>query len=129
MELDGIRVVTPGTKSCHRCGGSFTCGVAQQKGACWCHVYPAVLQPDNQQDCYCEDCLGSVISTRINTFIDATPLQNALEVAHDFRGNDTLLKDIDYTVEQGNYVFSRWYHLKRGACCGNGCKNCPFIER
>lgn len=37
-----------------------------------------------------------------------------------------LLADIDYTIENGLYVFSKWYHLKRGYCCGNGCKNCAF---
>ncbi|MGO2167374.1 DUF5522 domain-containing protein [Pseudoalteromonas sp.] len=23
-------------------------------------------------------------------------------------------------------VFTRWFFLKRGKCCQNNCKNCPF---
>lgn len=31
-----------------------------------------------------------------------------------------------YFNEQGLLVFTRSYHLKRGKCCGSGCKHCPF---
>lgn len=24
-------------------------------------------------------------------------------------------------------VFTAAYHLKRGACCGSGCRHCPFV--
>jgi len=27
----------------------------------------------------------------------------------------------------GSYlVFTRQYHLRRGYCCGNGCRHCPY---
>jgi len=32
----------------------------------------------------------------------------------------------DYYFENGLLVFTREYHLKRGYCCKNGCKNCPW---
>ena len=33
----------------------------------------------------------------------------------------------DYEMDQnGNLVFTEAYHLKRGYCCQNGCKHCPF---
>jgi len=32
----------------------------------------------------------------------------------------------DYYYENGLMVFTREYHLKRGYCCKNGCKNCPW---
>ena len=32
----------------------------------------------------------------------------------------------DYYFENGLLVFTAAYHLKRGACCGSGCKHCPF---
>ena len=25
-----------------------------------------------------------------------------------------------------NLVFTRQYHLRRGYCCGSGCRHCPF---
>lgn len=31
-----------------------------------------------------------------------------------------------YFNEQGLMVLTEKYHLKRGQCCGNGCKHCPF---
>jgi hypothetical protein len=31
-----------------------------------------------------------------------------------------------YINEQGLMVFTEKYHLKRGYCCKNGCKHCPY---
>ena len=31
-----------------------------------------------------------------------------------------------YKDESGNIVMSESYHIKRGKCCGSGCKNCPY---
>lgn len=31
-----------------------------------------------------------------------------------------------YFNEQGYMVFTEYYHKKRGYCCKNGCKHCPF---
>jgi len=33
-----------------------------------------------------------------------------------------------YIDEQGNMVFTRAFLLRRGFCCGNGCKHCPYKE-
>lgn len=39
----------------------------------------------------------------------------------------TELEDEDfYLNEQGFKVFREKYHLKRGYCCKNGCKHCPY---
>ena len=40
---------------------------------------------------------------------------------------DSLREGEDYTIDRdGNLVFTRAYHLKRGYCCGSGCLNCPY---
>lgn len=31
-----------------------------------------------------------------------------------------------YYNEQGYVVLTEAFHLKRGDCCGNGCKHCPY---
>lgn len=31
-----------------------------------------------------------------------------------------------YYNEDGNLVFTKEYHLKRGHCCKNLCLNCPY---
>ena len=31
-----------------------------------------------------------------------------------------------YYNDKGYRVFTKEYHLKRGYCCKNGCKHCPY---
>lgn len=39
----------------------------------------------------------------------------------------SLIEDIDYYIDAGGLlVFTAWYHLKRGSCCGSGCRHCPY---
>ncbi len=38
-----------------------------------------------------------------------------------------LKENIDYYINaDGNFVFTREYHLKRGCCCKNKCLHCPW---
>ena len=32
----------------------------------------------------------------------------------------------DFYVENGFHVFTEIYHLKRGYCCVNNCRHCPW---
>ena len=32
----------------------------------------------------------------------------------------------DHYVEKGLLVYTAAYHLKRGQCCGSGCRHCPY---
>jgi SAM-dependent methyltransferase len=32
----------------------------------------------------------------------------------------------DYYIRDGLMVFTEVYHLKRGSCCGNACRHCPY---
>ncbi len=32
----------------------------------------------------------------------------------------------DFYFEDGLMVFTAAYHLKRGSCCGKGCRHCPY---
>lgn len=31
-----------------------------------------------------------------------------------------------YLNDKGYRIFTKKYHLKRGYCCKNGCKHCPY---
>ena len=31
-----------------------------------------------------------------------------------------------YFNEEGYIVLTEQFHLKKGNCCGNGCKHCPY---
>jgi hypothetical protein len=35
-------------------------------------------------------------------------------------------KEPDFYIENGNYVFTAAFLLKRGYCCNNGCRHCPY---
>ena len=37
-----------------------------------------------------------------------------------------MIEGIDDIIEDGLLVFTKEYHLKRGFCCKNGCKHCPY---
>lgn len=37
-----------------------------------------------------------------------------------------LVKGRDYYLENGKMVFTAYYHLIRGYCCGSGCRHCPY---
>lgn len=37
-----------------------------------------------------------------------------------------LEEGVDYTIENGLLVFTSAYLKKRGYCCENGCRNCPY---
>lgn len=38
-----------------------------------------------------------------------------------------LIENQDYYLDKnGNMVFTKEYHLKRGHCCQSGCLNCPY---
>ncbi|MCS7068440.1 MAG: DUF5522 domain-containing protein [Meiothermus sp.] len=40
-------------------------------------------------------------------------------------GNE-LKENLDYYLEDGLYVFTEAYHLRRGYCCGSRCRHCPY---
>ena len=39
-------------------------------------------------------------------------------------GNKLLPTDFYY--ENGYRVFTESYHIRRGTCCGNSCRHCPY---
>lgn len=36
------------------------------------------------------------------------------------------LEPEDYYFDGSYIVFTAAYHLKRGTCCGSGCRHCPY---
>jgi Family of unknown function (DUF5522) len=37
-----------------------------------------------------------------------------------------LVEGEDYYLENGNWVFTAKYLLRRGYCCRSGCRHCPY---
>jgi hypothetical protein len=44
----------------------------------------------------------------------------------DYFSNPGLEEGDYYLSPEGYKVFTEQYHLKRGYCCKNGCKHCPY---
>lgn len=84
-----------------------------------------IMPMSTTTDCLCPTCLPVALNEQIEKFIASNPIEKVI-VAAQKQSTPTLLENIDYTIEDGNWVFSKWYHLKRGTCCDNGCRNCPF---
>ena len=40
-----------------------------------------------------------------------------------------LVEGIDYYLENGKYVFTEIFLLKRNYCCFSGCRHCPYGNR
>jgi hypothetical protein len=39
---------------------------------------------------------------------------------------EKLIEGVDYYLENGLMVLTARFLLKRGYCCGNGCRHCPY---
>lgn len=42
---------------------------------------------------------------------------------------DPLKEGADYYLENGYMVFTREFLLRRGRCCGSGCRHCPYRDK
>lgn len=92
---------------CGRANDCQLCSSAAHKGPCWC---ASVEMPDELLDrvpielrnraCICRDCVGGFHQTRP--------------------------RPGEVYFEHGRMVFTAEYHLRRGYCCGSGCRHCPY---
>ncbi|QTH72698.1 DUF5522 domain-containing protein [Pseudoalteromonas xiamenensis] len=108
------------TTQCTACHQTMACN----PDGCWCMTLPAILPLNEGAGCYCRDCL----LTKIHTYLDALsakPIAEQLAIAAPYK-QAPLQEGLDYHIEDGLMVLGRWYHLRRGACCGNGCRHCPY---
>ncbi len=113
-------------QECSDCGVGFNCSSDQENKTCWCIAFPAIMPAEFEQNCRCPSCLAKAMADKIELAIQTQTLDEMLALARQYRGQTGLLEHVDYTIEAPDYVFSKWYHLKRGSCCGNGCRNCPY---
>lgn len=42
---------------------------------------------------------------------------------------EQLIKNEDFYWDGGFMVFTAKFHLRRGSCCGSGCRHCPYEPR
>ncbi len=88
------------------------------------NVLPASDKPD--LSCLCQTCLAKKVNAQLGEIYQTYTTNELIRLAKPYAKNPQLIEGLDYTMENGFMVFSAWYHLKRGTCCGNGCRHCPF---
>jgi hypothetical protein len=118
---------------CPLCGKDNNCRVAKgclYKGACWCHeinvpahVLRHLAAEWLEPACLCRPCLET-ISRIAQEHADMEIILR--EIHRAISPGDAELTPDDYYLEDGRYVFTAAYHLKRGHCCGSGCRHCPY---
>jgi hypothetical protein len=42
---------------------------------------------------------------------------------------EKFVEEIDFYFENGFMVLTEHFLKKRGYCCGNGCRHCPYSEK
>ena len=116
-------------KTCPRCAAEFECDGCTI-GRCWCNDFPPILScrgaDGDEAQCLCPDCLKQFTQAHINQHIDTVAVHREAPAQASACAQLPLIEGLDYSIENGRWVFSRWYLLRKGQCCGNGCKNCPY---
>lgn len=113
-------------KNCSNCGNSFVCGNSNGQ-SCWCNDLPPIFNPDSGIDCFCPTCLKQAVIKKTDAFVSSFYTSGAIKNrAKDLPGTDKLVEGVDYYMEDNMFVFKAWYHLKRGYCCKNRCRHCPY---
>ena len=108
--------------NCPQCQQNLQCVATNH---CWCGAIPNILPIAKAKKCLCRPCLIKHIRKYIED-IAHTPIKEQLTLARPFKDDLNFIEGIDYDMENGLLVMSRWAHLKRGKCCGNGCRHCPY---
>lgn len=54
---------------------------------------------------------------------------NNVTVVHKPPKREALQNTTDYYWEDGFCVFTELYLAKKGACCGSGCRHCPYVPK
>ena len=96
-----------------------------------------VCRPDDIQNCHCsqiqlsKETLQFLNDTYYDSCLCNECLQNLDHLVQkaskaELPESDQLVKGIHYTIENGLWVFTEYYHIQKGYCCNNKCKNCPY---
>jgi len=113
------------TKSCPVCASEFRCGAKEGDQSCWCESIP--VKPGRMLGgCQCPACTESRLNRWIDDAMRIKGLKGVTKIAGRYEHKVGPVEHLDFRIEGGDFVLSRWFHLKRGSCCKKGCRNCPY---
>lgn len=103
---------------CPLCGGANDCRLctaAAYKGSCWCvaegipdELIARVPVEARNKACICRKCVMGFHHVKENGI------------------GGPKIRPGDIYFDNGLMVFTAAYHQRRGYCCGNDCRHCPF---
>jgi hypothetical protein len=124
---DGFRICAR-VAHCPVCGELNGCRLETgeaYKGPCWCefptlasHTLKRLLEELPVPRCLCSRCLPAIAENPDLSWQELAARNAAPAPSPVIEG--------DSYLENGFVVFTAQYHLRRGYCCGNGCRHCPY---
>ena len=86
------------------------------------------LRPPPPVLCYCSsEVMYACTECLPRLCAGSTERKDAPRIAEPMEKAGSLSPE-DYYIEDGEYVLTASYLLKRGYCCGNICQHCPYGE-
>lgn len=111
-----MSTTAPNPSTCPLCGRSNQCGACMKAMPCWCVeiMIPAALiarvpAASRNKACICQHCVEAFHRNERKK-----------------RSTAQLAREDEFYFENGRMVFTRDYLLRRGYCCGNQCRHCPY---
>ena len=115
---------------CPLCGGPNCCRLETGeafKGPCWCErpivdaaALRRLLGDLAAPRCLCSGCLAEVAG---NPEVSVETLRCRQDPEPEMA---TVAGEGDFYWEGNSMVFTAQFHLRRGSCCGSGCRHCPY---
>lgn len=109
-------------KVCSQCNALFSC----YSSDCWCNNLPMIMPLDPSRNCSCPNCLKNTIQKKVDEYMNDLNPRNLAKIKALGKAENPV-EGIDYYINENKlFVFTKWYHLRRGNCCKNNCTNCPY---
>lgn len=96
------------------------------KGPCWCErptlsgaALRRIVSDLPEPRCLCQSCLEGIAD-------DPEITWDGLVARSRRDGVPPVPGEGDFYAEGSAIVFTAQYHLRRGYCCGSGCRHCPY---
>lgn len=104
-------------KTCQRCGSAFSC-LANDIAHCACSSIQLSSETKTylaktKYDCLCNSCLNE-----LNQMLEM--------IVQESSSSASMIEGLDFYYEGPYKVMTEYFHIKRGYCCGSGCRHCAY---